>query len=364
MVDINNVIKMAKLKEASDIHLICGLKPTFRIGRQLVQLEDVNTLDEEDMYEIYDYFIMGNIEKDAEFKNSRKLDILYEYEDSCLRVNISYTNEIPTFTLKIVKNVLPIIEELGIPEVVKNAVCNTQGLILVTGKVNSGKTSTLNFLVNEINENQNKKIVVLENLIEYRHTSKKSVIIQKEIGKGRDCLNYAEAIKNSMKEDCDVLVIGEIQDKETMNAAIEIADSGYLVIGALNTKTCAETIERIINFYEKDEQVNVKYLIASLLKLVISQRLLKNKEEKLIMLPEVMVVNNTIANIIKKEKLDFSEIDNALLNSSEKGSIGLINSIARLFVEDKITLDQAKSQIDERNIEILNRTIMQLKIKK
>ncbi len=364
MVDINNVIKMAKMKEASDIHLICGLKPTLRVERQLVQLADMDLLEEEDMYEIYDYFIMGNIDKDTEFKSSRKLDMLYEHEDICLRVNISYTNEIPTFTLKIVKNMLPTAEELGIPEVAKNAVCNTQGLILVTGKANSGKTTTLNFLVNEINKSQNKKIVILEDLIEYRHISNKSVIVQKEIGKGRDCLNYAEAIKNSMKEDCDVLVIGDIQNKETMNAAIEIADSGYLVIGALNTKTCAETVERIINFYEKEEQVNIKYLIASLLKLVISQRLLKNKEEKLILVPEVMVLDNTIANIIKKEKFDLAQLDDVLSTSSEKGNIGLINSIAKLFVEDKITLEQAKNQIDERNIEILNRTIMQLKIKK
>lgn len=364
MVDINNVIKMAKMKEASDIHLICGLKPTLRVERQLVQLADMDLLEEEDMYEIYDYFIMGNIDKDTEFKSSRKLDMLYEYEDICLRVNISYTNEIPTFTLKIVKNMLPTAEELGIPEVAKNAVCNTQGLILVTGKANSGKTTTLNFLVNEINESQNKKIIILEDLIEYRHISNKSVIVQKEIGKGRDCLNYAEAIKNSMKEDCDVLVIGDIQNKETMNAAIEIADSGYLVIGALNTKTCAETVERIINFYEKEEQVNIKYLIASLIKLVISQRLLKNKEEKLILVPEVMVLDNTIANIIKKEKFDLAQLDDVLSTSSEKGNIGLINSIAKLFVEDKITLEQAKNQIDERNIEILNRTIMQLKIKK
>ena len=120
----------------------------------------------------------------------------------------------------------------------------------------------------------------------------------------------------------------------------------------------------MINFYDIQDQQSVKYLIASLLKLVTSQRLLRQKDGKLVLLPEVMVVDNVVAGIIRKEKLSVSEIEDAIQSSSANGSIGLINSIAQLFVDDKITLEQAKAQIEEKNIETLNRTIMQLKIKK
>ena len=142
-----------------------------------------------------------------------------------------------------------------------------------------------------------------------------------------------------------------------------MAESGHLVIGTLHTKSCAETIDRMINFYEVRDQATIKYLLSSVLKLVIAQRLLKGTKGHLVLVPEVMVVDNIVSGIIRKEKLSVSEIEDAIQSSADKGSIGLINSIAELFVHDKITLEQAKAQIEEKNIETLNRTIMQLKIK-
>ena len=150
-----------------------------------------------------------------------------------------------------------------------------------------------------------------------------------------------------------------------MEAAIETAESGHLVIGTVHTKSCAETIDRMINFYEIRDQQTVKYLIASVLKLVVSQRLIKGTDpKKMVLVPEVMVVDNIVAGLIRKEKISVAEIEDAIQSSSEKGSKGLINSLAELFVDGKITLEQAKAQIEEKNIEILNRTIMQLRIKK
>ena len=149
-----------------------------------------------------------------------------------------------------------------------------------------------------------------------------------------------------------------------MEAGIEMAESGHLVIGTLHTMSCAETIDRMINFYEVRDQGTIKYLLASLLKMVVSQRLLPSSDDKLVLVPEVMVVDNIVSGIIRKDKISVSEIEDAIQSGSANGSIGLINSLAELFVDNKITLDQAKSQIEEKNIEILNRTIMQLKIKK
>ncbi len=362
--NMDKILDIAIEKDASDVHLISGNKPMLRIARELIPIEEMEELTQEDMAEIYDYLVRGNLDKDEVFRTTRKLDTSYEYKRIRLRVNISLSDDVPLCTLRLIKNTLPDYESLGLPDIIRRMTYQQQGLILVTGKTNSGKSTTLNALVNEINETQNKKILTLENPVEYKHHSKKSLIVQKEIGKGRDALTFSDGVKNSLREDCDILVIGEIRDKVTMEAAIEMAESGHLVIGTLHTKSCAETIDRMINFYEVRDQASIKYLLSALLKLVVSQRLLKGRDGKLVLVPEVMVVDNIVSGIIRKEKISVSEIEDAIQSSSEKGSIGLINSIASLFVNDKITLDQAKAQIEEKNIEILNRTIMQMKIRR
>ena len=364
MINVSKVLDEAIKKDASDIHFIVENKPMLRIARELIPSENADVLTEEDMNTIYDFLVKGNIEADKVFQETRKLDTLLEYADLRFRVNISSTDGIPIATLRIIKNTLPTYESLGVPDIVRRMTYQPQGLILVTGKTNSGKTTTLNALINDINENQNRKILTLENPVEYKHHSKKSLIVQKEVGLGRDTLSFHDGVKNALREDCDILVIGEIRDKVTMEAGIEMAESGHLVIGTLHTKSCAETIDRMINFYEVRDQAQIKYMLSSILKLVVSQRLLPGTDGKLVLIPEVMVVDNIVSGIIRKEKISVSEIEDAIQSASEKGSIGLINSLAQCFVDGKLTLDQAKAQIEEKNIEILNRTIMQLKIKK
>ncbi len=363
MIDINKVLQIAKEKGASDVHLVPGRKPTLRIARELKEIEDQDVLTESDMYEVYDYFIRGNIDRDEVYKETRQLDISFVFEDIRLRVNISSFDETPIFTMRLIKNELPKFEELGIPDVVRRTMYQPQGLILVTGKTNSGKTTTLNALINEVNETENKKILTLEKPVEFKHTSKKSLIVQKEVGLGKDTLSFREGVKNSLREDCDILVIGEIRDKETMEAAIDMAESGHLVIGTLHTKSCAETIDRIINFYEVRDQASVKYLMSALLKLVVSQRLIRGIDGKLVLIPEVMLVDNVVAGCIRKEKFSVSDIEDAIQSNIDKGNISLINSLAELYVNNRINLEQAKAQIEEKNIEILNRTIMQMKMR-
>lgn len=362
MIEIDKLLDKAIMADASDIHLISKLKPTLRIKRELVSADDFEPLTNEDMLDLYDYFVRGNLEKDKVYRETRKLDASAEYKDIRIRVNISMANDVPIFTLRIIKNTLPKFEDLGVPEIVRRMTREKQGLLLVTGKTNSGKTTTLNALINDINERENKKILTLENPVEFKHTSKKSIIVQKEVGLGRDSLCFSDGVKNSLREDCDILVIGEVRDKETMDAAIEMAESGHLVIGTVHTKSCAETIDRIINFYDIQDQISVKYLLSSILKLVISQRLLRAQDGDLILVPEVMVVDNVMAGYIRKEKFSTSEIEDAIQSNIDKGNISLINSIANLFVAGKISLEQAKAQIEDKNQEILNRTIMQLRI--
>lgn len=365
MILIESIIKQAIEKDASDIHLMNGLRPILRIARSLVEMKEFEPLDESSLYDIYDYIVKGNVGKNEEYTNRRKLDTSLEFQNVRLRVNCSYSNDSPIFTMRIVKDILPAFETLGVPEIVRTMTHQPQGLILVTGKTNSGKTTTLNSLIDDINQNLNKKILTLENPVEYRHKSKKSVIVQKEVGQGKDVETFIDGVKNSLREDCDILIIGEIRDKETMEAAIDMVESGHLVIGTLHTRSCAETIDRMINFYEVRDQASVKNLISALLKLVVSQRLLKSQMTgELVLVPEVMVVDNIIAACIRKDKFNISEIEDAIQGNADKGSIGLINSLAGLYVEGKLSLEQIKSQVEEKNYETLNRTIMQLNLKR
>ena len=365
MLLIENIIDEALERDASDIHLIIGLKPVLRIRRSLVEISEMPVIEETDLYDIYDYIVQGNVDKDQTYKTKRKLDTSMVYHDIRLRVNYSFSDDSPICTLRLIKNELPKFEDLGLPEVVRSMTYQSQGLVLVTGKTNSGKSTTLSALIDDINMKQNKKILSLESPIEYKHKSKKSIIVQKEVGPGKDCLTYTDGVINALREDCDILVCGEIRDRETMAAAIDMAESGHLVLGTLHTKTCAETIDRIINFYDLRDQALVKNLLSALLKCVVSQRLLKSaKSDKLVLVPEVMVVDNTVAACIRKEKFSVSEIEDAIQSNLEKGSIGLINSLANLYVDGELSLDQVKSQVEEKNWETLNRTIMQLNLRK
>ena len=256
--DVTGILKKAEQQMASDAHFISGLKPILRVNRELITLEEYDVISKDDMWEVYDYFLKGNVEKDKLFKEKKVLDCSEEFEDIRLRINISYSDGTPVITTRLIRNELPKYEDLGVPDIVRRMTGQTQGLILVTGKTNSGKSTTLNALINYINENENKKILTLESPVEYKHTSKRSIIVQKEVSIGSDMPSYSIGTKNSLREDCDILVIGEIRDKETLDAAIETAESGHLVLGTLHTKSCAETIDRMINFYEIFNSIIIK----------------------------------------------------------------------------------------------------------
>ena len=158
MIDIEKVLSLAIEKDASDIHLISGIKPCLRIRRDLIEEDTFEPLTDEDMFEIYDYFVRGNVEKDEVFKKDKRLDSSYEFGETRIRVNISVADDVPIFVLRLIKSKLPKYEDLGVPDIVRRMMSQPQGLILVTGKTNSGKTTTLNALINEVNETQNKKI--------------------------------------------------------------------------------------------------------------------------------------------------------------------------------------------------------------
>lgn len=359
MLLIEKIIQNAIDKKASDVHIMKNAKPILRIKKNLVELENINKITETEIYDIYDYFLKGNIELDNEYVQNRKLDISVIFDNVRLRVNCSFSDNCPLFTIRIIENDLPEFSKTGIPNIVKQKVLElNSGLILITGKINSGKTTTLNCLIDSINTNQNKKIITLENPIEYKHENKKSIVIQKEVGNGKDVKTYIDGVRNSLREDCDILIIGEIIDKQTMDSAIEMAETGHLVIGTLHTNSCAETIDRIINFYNADEQCYAKILLSNVLKLVLSQKLLKSDiDGNLVLVPELLNVDNKISACIRKEKLNLSEIEDYIQSGFEAGNISKINSLANLYSNGKLSLEQIKQELDEKDFKTLNRII-------
>lgn len=358
MVDIDNILRIAIDREASDVHLVRRLKPIIRVNRELIRLEEHDVLTDEDIYEIYEHFV-NNSELDETFKKDKRLDINYEVYDMRLRVNVSMSNGYPIFTIRIIKKELPVFKNLNIPDIIRKIALSPQGMLLVTGKSNTGKSTTLNALVNEINRTTNKKILMLENPIEYMHVPDKSLIVQKEIGKGRDCPTFGIGATNALREDCDILVLGEIRDRETMDAAIEMVESGHLVIGTMHTRSCAETIDRIISFYDPSEQMTIKYMISSVLKAVISQRLLNGKKDELVMVPEIMIVDEVVSYFLRKEKFNKNDLEDAIQTRLSKGSLSLTNALAYAVIKEKITMETAMLQIDDDDKERLLRTIKQ-----
>ena len=360
MVLVEQIIQTALDNDASDIHLIYGLKPMLRISKALVLIEELDYLDENALYDIYEYIVAGSVIKDKEYKQQRRLDCALEYKGIRLRVNVSFSCDIPVCTMRIIKNTLPKFEDLGLPPVVKSMMRQPQGVILVTGKTNSGKSTTLNCLIDDVNEKENKKILTLESPIEYRHTSKNCIIVQKEVGEAKDSLSFREGVMNALREDCDILVVGEIRDRQTMEAAVDMAESGHLVLGTLHTKSCAETLDRIVSFYDIKDQQQIKNLMSALLKMVVSQRLMPKQDGSgVVLVPEIMVVDNAVAACIRKERFSVAEIEDAIQGSRDKGSIGLMNSLVNLYLANKLSLEQIKSQVEEKNIPILERMIMQ-----
>ncbi len=361
MIEIDRILQTAVEKRASDIHIIKNMKPIYRVNRILEADEKSTAVTCEDLEEVFKYFTLENPILSASYKRENKLDVNYDFNDTRMRVNISKSCGDYTFTVRIIRKELPDFSELGLPDIVKRLAFLPQGLILVTGKSNSGKTTTLNTLVNEINRVENQKILMLEDPIEFLHESNHSLIVQKEIGEGKDCVSFGEGVKNALREDCDVLIIGEIRDRDTMESALDMVEAGHLVIGTMHTKSASETVDRVLNFFGPTEQMQIKCVLSSVLKAVVTQRLLVGKKGSLVMVPEIMIVDDAIAGLIRKEKFSKSSMEDAIQSRAERGNVSFLNSLAYAVLKNKVSLEQANAQLDDNSKETLKRLLMQLK---
>jgi len=348
------VVENAIEKQATDIHLVNDLPPLYRIKRSLVKDESIEPMNKYDLEGLMEALVGDNLNLVEQFESGKRLDLPYKVNDEVrLRVNASMASGIPTFSIRVIRNKEIDIDALRLRNITDLLRTYNSGLILITGSVNSGKTTTLNAYIQELNKEANKKIVMLEEPIEYVHKPNKCVIVQKEVNATADVPSYYDGVINLLREDSDIAIVGEIRDRKTMDAVVDLAESGGLVIGTMHTRSCGETIERILSMYQPSEQRAIKYTLSNILKLIVSQKLIKNDLDGVTMVPEVLVSNSTIAALIRQDSFNISELKDAIHLGKDRGMISFEKSFTNLIKENIISLNGVRKYVEHESYNLI-----------
>ena len=358
---IDEFLNNALSKNSSDLHFISGDPPRVRIHGSLTLLGDEKlTIDfvKECLYEI----MSGGIQKD--FETYDAVDFAYEIPDvSRFRVNVMrHLNGIGAVFRAIPSKALTL-EQLGMPDVIRTMCRQTQGMILVTGKTGSGKSTTLAAMIDAINARVKGHILTIEDPIEFVHQRKNCLISQREVGLHTQ--SFAEALHSALREDPDVILVGELRDLETISAAVTAAEMGILVMGTLHTNGSAQTVDRIVNTFPADKQNHIRTMLSTSLRGVVSQQLIPTQDKPgRVAALEIMVNTSAVANLIRQGKLDQIEtamqsggaigmqtMDTALMNLVESGRISALDAYHQANNKTKFkSLVQDQSQIVEPDI--------------
>ncbi|MBR5227822.1 MAG: Flp pilus assembly complex ATPase component TadA [Clostridia bacterium] len=339
---------------ATDIHLVNGLHPLYRVKRTLTRDFNIDVMNKYDLEGLLESLVGDSLELVEQFEQGKKLDLPYRVNENVrLRINASMAAGVPTFAIRIIRNMQIDVERCRLGEILDRLKKYHSGLVLITGSVNSGKTTTLNAYVQELNKKENKKIVMLEEPIEYVHESNKCVIVQKEVNSATDVPSYYDGVINLLREDADIAIVGEIRDRQTMDAVVDLAEAGGLVIGTMHTRSCGETIERILSMYNPNEQKAIKYTLSNILKLIVSQKLVKSNKNEIIMVPEVLVSNSTISALIRQDSFSISEIKDAIHLGKERGMISFEKSFTKLLKSNIIDLECVRNNVETESYDLI-----------
>ncbi|WP_249870870.1 type IV pilus twitching motility protein PilT [Oceanobacillus saliphilus] len=331
-------------KNASDVHLTVGKAPIFRMNGNLEE-QDLPKLVPADTRQIVRLILSE--EQLETLRIKRELDFSYGIHGiSRFRVNVFYQRGELSFAIRIIPDRIPTIEQLHLPSITREIVHYPQGLILVTGPTGSGKSTTLASMIDYINQTMPRHIITLEDPIEYMHSHHKSIIDQREVG--FDTNNFVNGLRASLRQDPDVILVGEMRDFETISTAITAAETGHLVFGTLHTTDAVSTIERIIDVFPAEQQDQIRVQLSTILQAVISQRLLLTKDRMgRRVATEVLINSSAVKNLIRNEKLH--QIQNVLQTSREQGMHTLEMDLKRLVSEDEIDYETAAPYLQERN---------------
>lgn len=334
--DINALLKTTVDLLASDLHITTGLPPVVRKNGELVKLDgDSLSLDNTKK-------MVGQLLSEKQFyelERKGEIDLSYSINGvGRFRINVFKQKGALSIASRTVAHIVPSINQLGLPNVIKDLSLKQRGLILVTGPTGSGKSTTLAAMIDFINKEKSCHILTLEDPIEYVHRHNKSMINQREIGS--DSNSFVNALRAGLRQDPDVILIGEMRDIDTMSIAITAAETGHLVLSTLHTVGAAKTIDRIIDVFPTHQQQQIRTQLSSVLEGVISQQLLKRADKDgRIAAFEIMVANGAIRNLIREGKIH--QIQNSIQTGTKYGMCTMDNSLIDLFNKGYVTKKEA-----------------------
>jgi len=335
---IEEILRLAKEIDASDIHIAPGSPLMFRInGRLVPQNEEVMKPADVDTV-LKDIMSKGQL---SELEKLGELDFVFSVSGfSRVRVNVFSQRGTYAASLRILSYEVPTPESLGIPSSFVELANRKRGLILVTGTAGSGKSTTLASLIDVIAERDYKNIITIEDSIEYLHSHKKSIVSQREIG--LDTENYASGIRSALRQDPDVIMVGELQDVDTISMALAAAETGHLVLSTLHTGNTADAITRIIEVFPPHQQQQIRVQLAAVLRGVVAQQLLPRSDVRgRIAAYEVLIANQAIKNLIREDKNH--QIPGVISKSRKEGMQSMDDAILDVYMRSQITMDTAIS---------------------
>ena len=340
---IEELLEEAVSKGASDIHISSNLPPVFRIDGKLIRTslppltsDNVETL----------VFPILNNEQRRKLEQHWELDMSYGIHGiGRFRVNVYKNRGTYAAAFRTINTEVPSFETLGLPEIVRKITEKPRGLILVTGPTGSGKSTTLASMIDYINENRNEHILTIEDPIEFLHKSKKSVVHQRELG--QDTRSFSNALRAALREDPDIILVGELRDLETISLAITAAETGHLVMGTLHTSSASQTVDRIVDVFPEAQQQQIRIQLSTSLVAVFSQTLLQKTERDgtkkgRVMAQEVLVVNGAVANLIREGKT--AQMYSMIQTGAQYGMQTLESALADLYHRGLVTAEDALSK--------------------
>ncbi|MBO8161613.1 MAG: type IV pilus twitching motility protein PilT [Thermosipho sp. (in: Bacteria)] len=329
MLNLNEILIKAKEMRASDVHLTVGLPPIARVDGRLVKIPNFYPIEANELeHAVEDIFLKYGIER-----KKKEVDFSFPLEELRIRANFYYEKRKPALALRLITKKIRTIEELGLPHILKTFAERDHGLILVAGPTGSGKSTTLAAMIDHINNRFAKHIITIEDPIEYVFETKRSLIHQREVGTDTD--SFADGLKYALRQDPDVILVGEMRDLETMALALTSAETGHLVFATVHTNSAASAPERIIDVFPAHQQKQIALQLANTLVAVVFQRLIPKKDFGVVPVAEIMVSTPAIRNLIREGKLH--QIEGVMQASKNQGNILFDEALINAFLSGEIS---------------------------
>ncbi len=325
-------------KKGSDIHIQVGLPPMIRVDSALLPVSGANVLTEETV-EALIFSIMDDEQKQILLKD-KEYDFSFSFGDlGRFRVNAFHERGNLAAALRLIPNVIPSLEQLGLPKIVNKFAEFPRGLVLVTGPTGSGKSTSLASIIHKINFEQSKHIITIEDPIEYAHVSKKSIIVQREVH--YDTYSFAAALRSALREDPDVVLIGEMRDLETISNAVTIAETGHLVFATLHTNSASQSVDRMIDVFPPHQQSQIRAQLSNILMAICSQRLVPTIGGGRIAAAEILIATPAVRNIIREGKSH--QLEAVIQTGAEFGMQSMDHTLVKLIKSGTVTYEEAKT---------------------